>query len=166
MELLPLILLIVTFLVGLVLIPFGLPGLWLMVLALFGFAALSGFDRIGWPTLVTVVLLAGLGEVLEAFLGFKFAKRFGGSSRAGWGALVGGLVGVVVGTPVPILGNIIGAFLGAFIGAALFEHTRHGDVGIALGAGWGAVLGRAAAAATKIGLGLVIAVLGIYTALA
>jgi len=36
---------------------------------------------------------------------------------------------------------------------------------VAIGAGWGAVLGRAAAAAAKVGLGLVIAVLGAITAL-
>ena len=93
------------------------------------------------------------------------AKKFGGSSRAGWGALVGGLIGAVVGTPVPVLGNLVGAFLGAFIGAAAFEATRQGEVGKSLVAGWGAVLGKAAASAIKVALGLTIGVIGVYSAL-
>ena len=164
-EALPLILLIVAFLVGLVLVPFGLPGLWLMVLALIGYAALTGFERVSVLTLAVVVLIAVAGEVLEAFVGFGMAKKFGGSSRAGWGALVGGLIGAVVGTPVPVLGNLVGAFLGAFIGAAAFEATRQGEVGKSLVAGWGAVLGKAAASAIKVALGLTIGVIGVYSAL-
>ncbi len=164
-EALPLILLIVAFLVGLVLVPFGLPGLWLMVLALIGYAALTGFERVSVLTLVVVVLIAVAGEVLEAFVGFGMAKKFGGSSRAGWGALVGGLIGAVLGTPVPVLGNLVGAFLGAFIGAAAFEVTRQGEVGKSLVAGWGAVLGKAAASAIKVALGLTIGVIGVYSAL-
>jgi hypothetical protein len=38
-------------------------------------------------------------------------------------------------------------------------------MGGATRAGWGAVVGRAAAAAVKVGLGLVIAVLGLFAAL-
>lgn len=157
--------LMLAFMLGLFLIPFGLPGLWLMVLSLIIFSAFTGFERVGWPALVGVMTIAALGEILEAWLGFRFAKRHGGSSRAGWGALSGGLVGALVGTPIPVLGSIFGAFLGAFIGAALLEHTRHGDARASVSAGWGAVLGRAAAAATKIALGVVIAVVGIYSAL-
>ena len=164
-EILPLVALIVVFLVGLILVPFGLPGLWVMVLALIGYALLDDFQQVGLQTVLIAVAFAGAGEVIEAIVGFRFAKRYGGSSRAGWGAIIGGLVGAVVGTPVPLLGNLVGAFLGAFAGAALFEATRHGEVGKSVSAGWGAVLGRAAAAAIKVGLGVGIGVLGVYAAL-
>ena len=40
-----------------------------------------------------------------AWIGFHFARRYGGSKRAGWGALAGGLIGAVVGVPVPIIGS-------------------------------------------------------------
>ncbi len=145
------------FLVGLLLVPFGLPGLWLMVLALLAFAALGGFETIGWPTLVVVVVLAGLAEVAEAWLGFRFAKRYGGSSRAGWGAVAGGLIGALVGTPVPIVGNLIGAFLGAFAGAVLLERSAGAAGPDSVRAGWGA--------AVKVAVGLVIAVVGLFAAL-
>jgi uncharacterized protein YqgC (DUF456 family) len=158
-------LLLVSFLVGLALIPFGLPGTWVMVLALIGYAALGGFERVGGGILAAAVSLAVAAEVAEAWLGFRFARRYGGSSRAGWGAVAGGLIGAVVGTPVPLVGNVIGAFLGAFLGAVLLEYTAKADMGATLGAGWGAVLGRAAGAAVKIIAGLVIAILGLYAAL-
>ena len=163
-EILPLAVLIAIFLLGLILIPFGLPGLWLMVLALLGYALLDDFQSVGLRTVLIAVAFAGTGEVLEAIVGFRFAKRYGGSSRAGWGAIIGGVVGAVVGTPVPLLGNLVGAFVGAFAGAALFEATRHGELGRSMSAGWGAVLGRAAAAAVKVGVGVGVGVLGVYAA--
>ncbi len=164
-ELLPLLLLILAFLIGLTLIPFGLPGLWLMVVALLGYAALGRFEQVGWLTLGAVFLLATLGELIEAWLGFRLTRRYGASSRAGWGAMLGGLVGAVVGTPVPLIGNVIGAFVGAFVGAVLAERTQGRDVRDTLGAGWGAVLGRAAGAAVKVTLGLAIAILGLFAVL-
>jgi len=71
----------------------------------------------------------------------------------------------VIGVPVAIIGSVIGAFLGSFIGAALFEYTYSQRAGVATRAGWGAVVGRAAGAAVKIALGLIIAVVGLFAAL-
>lgn len=158
--------LIVAVLAGLVLIPLGLPGLWVMVAGLLAYGWLTDFRSIGVATIAVVVGIAFLGEIIESWLGFRFAKRYGGSSRSGWGALMGGLVGAVVGVPVAVIGSVIGAFLGAFLGAALFEYSHSRRAGVAVGAGWGAVVGRAAAAAAKIALGIVIAVIGLFAALA
>ncbi|MGH7528211.1 MAG: DUF456 family protein, partial [Gemmatimonadales bacterium] len=97
-------LLVVCSLAGLLLIPFGLPGLWVMVLGLLGYGWLTDFRLLTAGVLMLVLGLALVGEVAEAWLGFRFARRYGGSSRAGWGALVGGLVGAVVGVPVPLIG--------------------------------------------------------------
>lgn len=163
-ELAPLLLLAFAFLFGLLLVPFGLPGLWVMVLALAGYAALGDFQRVGWVAVALALGLALLAELLEAVFGFRMARRYGGGSRAGWGALFGGLVGAVIGTPLPIIGNIAGAFLGAFLGAALFQYTAAPDVRGSMSAGWGAILGRAAGAATKMALGLMIAIIGLYAA--
>ncbi len=71
----------------------------------------------------------------------------------------------MIGVPVAIIGSVIGAFLGSFIGAALFEYTYSRHAGVATRAGWGAVVGRAAGAAVKIALGLIIAVVGLFAAL-
>jgi hypothetical protein len=151
-------------LVGLALVALGLPGLWLMVAAVVGFGAITGFKGIGLATMLIVVALAVVGEVLEAWLGFGLARRYGGSKRAGWGALLGGLVGAIVGVPVPIIGSVIGAFLGAFAGAVIFEYARS-DAGTAVRAGWGALVGRVAATAAKISVGVVMAVVALFAAI-
>jgi uncharacterized protein YqgC (DUF456 family) len=134
----------------------------------------AGFLAYGWLTafrsvtvasMAIVVGLAFVGEVVESWLGFRFARRYGGSKRAGWGALLGGLVGAAVGVPVPVVGSVIGAFVGSFGGAALFEYASSRRADVAVGAGWGAVVGRAAAAAAKIALGVVIAVVSLAAVL-
>ena len=154
----------VCFLAGLALVALGLPGLWLMVVAVVAYGWLTDFVRIGVVTIVVVVVLAGIAEVIEAWLGFGLARRYGGSQRAGWGALIGGLVGAIVGVPVPVIGSVIGAFVGSFAGAVVFEYSRS-DAGTAVRAGWGALVGRAAATAAKMGLGVVIAVVALFAAI-
>lgn len=150
---------------GLVLVPFGLPGLWVMALGVIGYGSLTGFHSVGVGIITLVVGLAFLGEIVDWWLGFRFAMKYGGSRRAGWGALIGGIVGAIVGVPVPVIGSVIGAFVGSFAGAALFEYTREQHAGVAVRAGWGAMLGRAAAAGAKIAAGLVIAVVAVFVVL-
>jgi uncharacterized protein YqgC (DUF456 family) len=152
------------FLAGLALVALGLPGLWVMAVAVVAYAWLTDFARIGLVTIVVVLGLAIVGEVVEAWLGFGLARRYGGSKRAGWGALLGGLVGAVVGVPVPVIGSVIGAFIGSFAGAAIFEYWKS-DAGTAVRAGWGALLGRAAATAAKTAVGVVIAVVALFAAI-
>jgi len=146
---------------GLLLVPLGLPGLWVMVGGFLVFGWMTAFRSTGVWMIATVVVLAFVGELLESWLGFRFARRYGGSSRSGWGALIGGLLGAGMGVPIPILGSLIGAFFGSFVGAAVFEYSATRHAGLAISVGWGAILGRAAAAAAKIALGLVIAVVGL-----
>src|SRR5205823_3073043 len=79
-----------------------------------------------------VIALALLGELFELWFGYGLARRYGGSKRAGWGALIGGLVGAIVGVPVPIIGSVIGGFVGAFAGATLLEYSRSPVAGAAV----------------------------------
>ena len=165
MTILALALLIGLGLAGLAMIPLGLPGLWVMVGGILAYGWLTGFRSVGVITIALVLAIAFLGEIIDNWLGFRYAKRYGGSTRSGWGALLGGLVGAVIGVPIAVVGSVIGAFLGSFIGAAVFEYSYSRHSGVAARAGWGAVLGRVAAAAVKIALGLVIAVIGVFAAL-
>ena len=158
-------LLAATGLAGLLLIPFGLPGLWVILLGILSYGWLTDFRTLSAGLLALAIGLALLGEIVEAWIGFRFAERYGGSRRAGWGALVGGLIGAVVGVPVPIIGSVIGGFVGAFAGAALFEYTRARQSDVAARAGWGAVLGRAVAAALKMAIGVGLSVAALWVAL-
>src|SRR2546422_9199049 len=118
------VLLALCLLAGLVLVPLGLPGLWVMVAGVVGYGWLTDFRSVGVTTIALVLGLALVGEIVETWLGFRLARRYGGSSRAGWGALVGGIVGAVVGVPVPIIGSVIAGLVGSFAGAARSEeHT-------------------------------------------
>src|ERR671916_444615 len=159
------ILLVGAALIGLVLIPLGLPGLWVILLGIIGYGWLTDFQTLSATFLIVIIALAILGEVFEAWIGFRYAQKYGGSKRAGWGALVGGLVGAIMGVPVPIIGSVIGGFIGAFVGAALFEYTAARRTHGAVRAGWGAVLGRAAAAAFKTAVGLVMVVAALFAAM-
>ena len=150
---------------GLALVALGLPGLWVITLAVLGYGALTHFATVGWGTIIAVVVLAGVGELIEAWLGYGLTRKYGGSKRAGWGALLGGLVGAAVGAPVPVIGSVIGALVGAFAGATVFEYTATWRTGTALRVGWGALLGRVAANAAKIAVGLVMTVVAMFAAL-
>lgn len=165
MDALAIAILIFGIVAGLVLIPLGLPGLWVMVGGILIYGWLTDFRSLSVALIAIVLAIAFIGEIIESWLGFRFAKRYGGSSRSGWGALIGGIVGAIVGVPVPVIGSVIGAFLGAFAGAALFEYSASRQLGVAGRAGWGAVVGRAAAAAAKIALGVIIAVIAAFAAL-
>src|SRR2546427_10655383 len=143
---LPALLLGVCIILGLLLVPLGLPGLWVMVAGIVGYGWLTDFRSIGVATIAVVLGLAFLGELIEAWLGFRFARTFGGSRRSAWGALVGGIVGAAMGVPAPILGSVIGAFLGSFVGAGLFEYSLSPAPHTAVRGGGGAVGGRAPAA--------------------
>jgi uncharacterized protein YqgC (DUF456 family) len=153
------------FLVGLALVALGLPGLWLMVVAVVAYAWVTGFHAVGIATIAVVLGLALLGELFEVWFGYGLARRSGGSRRAGWGALIGGLIGAAVGVPVPVVGSVIGALVGSFIGAVVFEYSSSWAAGTAVRAGWGALLGRVAATAAKMAVGFAIVVIAIVAAL-
>jgi uncharacterized protein YqgC (DUF456 family) len=146
-------------LVGLVMIPLGLGGTFVMVGAAALFGALTGFEQIGLKLLGLLLGLALLGEGIESVLGVAMARKYGASKWGMWGAFLGGILGAIVGTPVPVVGNLVGALVGVFAGAFLLEWLGRGLADKSLKAGWGALLGRAAASAIKLGLGMIILVL-------
>lgn len=147
-------------LVALLLIPLGLPGLWLQIAACVAVVLASDGARLGWGWIGVFGGLAIVGEIVELVSGQWGARRFGGSRAAGWGALVGGIAGAFVGgIPIPVLGAIVMSFVGTFAGAIAGEMwaRRHGAPDLRIG--MGAVLGRAIGVATKLALALVILIL-------
>lgn len=130
----------------LLLIPLGLPGVWLMV-AVAGVAVLFGV--LGPAVLVPMLVIAAVAEALELLIVKRMSARYGGSNRAFWGALAGGLVGVVVGVPIPVVGSVVAGLIGTFAGAvvgALLESRRPYD---SARVAWGTVLARLAAMGVK-----------------
>jgi len=154
----PLLILSLVIIVSLILIVLGLPGLWIMVASAVTYNLIVPGDPIGWVTLVIVGILALVAELLDISLTGRYARRYGGSRRAGWGAIIGSIVGAMVGFPVPIIGPVIGAFIGSFVGALIAEFTGGSSAGDATRVAKGALIGRVVSTVLKIGIGFTVGI--------
>ena len=154
----PLIVLALVIIVSEVLIVLGLPGLWIIVASAVTYNLIVPGDPIGWFTLVAVGVLALVAELLEFTMAGKYARKYGGSRRAGWGAIIGGMIGAFVGVPVPIIGPVIGAFVGSFLGALVAELTAGSGARDATRVAKGALIGRVVSTVLKVGIGFTIGI--------
>ena len=102
-------------------IPFGLPGNWLMAVS----ALLAAYgEEANYTPLILLLGAATIAELFEALLGSKMAHSAGASKAGMIGSFLGALLGGFFLTflvPIPVIGPLIGACLGAFLGAVLFE---------------------------------------------
>ena len=154
----PLLILASVIILSLILIVLGLPGLWIMVATAVVYNLIVPGDPIGWVSLIAVAVLALIAELLEFTMTGRYARKYGGSRRAGWGAIIGGMIGAVVGFPVPIVGPVIGAFVGSFVGALVAELTGGASAGDATRVAKGALIGRVVSTMLKIGIGFTIGI--------
>lgn len=149
---------------GLFLTAIGLPGTWIFLAVASGVALFDAASPIAWWSIIAGVVLGLLGEGIEWVAASRYARKYGGSQRAAWGAFIGGIAGALVGFPIPLFGPLFGAVLGTFFGALVAEYSVRGVSGGAERVAWGAMIGRLVATAAKLGIGVVIAVLVIVAA--
>jgi uncharacterized protein YqgC (DUF456 family) len=143
-------------------VPFGLPGTWLQVVAAAVLVLATDGAWLGWSWVGAFVGLAAVGEFVELLAGQWGARRFGGSRRAAWGALLGGIAGAFIGgIPIPIVGSLVMSFVGTFLGALSGEMSTRGASAPDLRVGLGAVAGRALGIAAKMGVAVAIVALSI-----
>lgn len=142
----------------LALVPFALPGNWLIVITTALFAWWHAEHEIFSPyTLVAITALALLGEVVEFFGGVGGARKAGARFLGSLGAIIGAVVGAVLGTfIIPVLGTILGSCAGAAIGACVFEASSGRRMEDSVRLGFGAGLGHFLGTTIKIALGLLI----------
>ena len=144
----------------LMLVVFGLPGNWLIVISTCLFAWWRWDDAVfSIYTLIAVAAFAVLGELVEFFAGMVGARKAGASWPGSVAALAGAVTGAVLGTfliPVPFFGTVLGACLGAGLLAWGLEFARgkkmDDSVRYAVGAGVGEFFGIT----SKFALGIVI----------
>lgn len=141
--------------IGLVLIPLGLPGLWLMVAVVLG---LSTAGHLSWTFGLLVAGAALAAEVAEFLVLRAFGKAYGGSRMAFFGAIAGGTIGMFVGVPVPVVGPIVTAFLGTFLGAGLVTYWQTRSIERSARVGWGVLLARTVAVGLKVATALLVLV--------
>ncbi len=113
----------------------GLPGNWMMVIAVAIYSFLMPVDSpavLGWKVLLALVILAVVGEIVELLAAAAGTARAGGSRRSALlalaGSVAGGILGLFIGVPIPIIGSLFAALLFAGLGAM---------VGGILGEMWG-----------------------------
>lgn len=140
---------------ALLLVPFGLPGVWMMVVVSAGLALLG---KLTWGTWLVLLLVAAAAELIEFLALKKVGERFGASRKAFWGAIVGGFAGLFVGVPIPFLGPVITALLGSFAGAAVVTFLETRSVEHAGRVGVGTLLARVLAIGVKVAAGVFILV--------
>ncbi len=107
----------------------------------------TDFIRIGWLTLVALLVLTVLSYVVDFLASLIGAKRYGARSAGIWGAFLGGILGLLAGG---IFGLIIGPFLGAFV----FEMIRGRTAREAFDAGFGTLIGFLGGIVGKVVIGL------------
>lgn len=140
----------------LLLIPIGLPGLWLMtVVGLLAFF----LGRLGFATVLLLVALATTAELLEFLVLKRISARYGGSTAVFWGAVAGGIAGALIGVPIPLIGPVVAGLVGTFAGAVLIASWQGARLAESGRIGWGTLLGRLAAMALKgvLGFAMVLA---------
>ena len=102
-------------------IPFGLPGNWLMAAS----ALLAAYgEEANYTPLILLLGAATIAELFEALIGGKMAHSAGASKAGMAGSFIGALLGGFFLTflvPIPVVGTLAGACLGAFLGAVLSE---------------------------------------------
>jgi uncharacterized protein len=163
------VLLALVLLTGLLLNLFGLPGNWLMLMAVAGYAWLTGWRYVGWISLVVLLVVAIAAEVVEFFAAGAGAKKAGGTIWGTVGALLGGLIGGFTLTglvPIPIIGTLVGLIAGTFLGAMGAELLLgKGEVQSSAVIGVGAAKGRFWGTIWKLAFGVVILIGGLVVAL-
>ena len=131
----------------------GPPLSWLGLLLLYNTEQVP-FDP--WFIVVTGAI-ALLATLLDYYLPVVGTKKYGGSKRGVWGAIIGLFVAVFF----PILGPF-GILIWPFLGAFLGELSQQKSQKNALRAAWGSFLGFLAGTLIKLGISLVYAGIFIY----
>lgn len=134
---------------------FGLPANWLILasVALWGWMHPGFAGGIGF--FAALLLLCVLGEVVEFAAQMWGGRRFGGSRKGAWAAVVGAIVGGVLGAPFFFgLGAVPGSFLGAYAGSLLIELGQGYPLAAARRAAWGAMWNKVFGMVAKVCIGV------------
>jgi uncharacterized protein YqgC (DUF456 family) len=160
-------LLLAGMLLGLGVIPFGLPGAAVILVCVFIYALLTNFSAgVNIPFFVFLCILTLIAETADNWLTAIGARRYGASRAAMWLSVLGGVGGaILIGSPLIVafgpLGPVAGGLVGAFSVVVLYEYYHRRNVREALRAGWGTFLGRMAGMVLKfvIGVAMILAAL-------
>ncbi|MCS6845593.1 MAG: DUF456 domain-containing protein [Caldilineales bacterium] len=113
-----------------------LPGPVLIWLGSLLWAWQDGFQRVGWPTLLLLLVLTVLAWGFDLILTTFISRRNGVSWRSILAAIVGGVLGgLLFGGFLPVVGTVVAAVLGSAVGMLLVEYYDKQSWPLALRAG-------------------------------
>jgi len=150
------------YLIGFAAIFFTSVGTLIILLGVLIFSMITGFKVISLQALAIMLGLYLIGEILEFFLGFWGARRFGASNRAAWAGMLGGLMGAGIGSFFLGVGAFLGTIIGIFAGVLIVEKASKKGWKQALTAGTGGILGRLGAIVMKVMIALIMGGILIY----
>ncbi len=155
---------------------FQLPGTFVIALAALVAGACTGFSAAPLWLIAVLVVLSVAAEIGDNALSAWALRRYEGSTRGMWCALLGGFVGAIAGGsfssclgaigltlgPVVaialfVVGPIVGGCAGGYLGALLAELSMERSGPEARRAALGALLGRAAGVLMKMIVSIVMA---------
>jgi len=117
---------------GLLLSVLSISGTWLVLVAALLSAFLTGAGQFpGWITLGAMLALCICVELFEWTAASWGVRRCGGSTAAGWMALLGSIGGMILGNMLfPIIGGLLGMMIGSFtlvywVEKRRLQHTTH-----------------------------------------
>ena len=124
------------------LIPFNLPGTFIIVFTTLGYQLIDKVPGVQWAVILILLVIAVGLELFEYFVTVWSSKKYGGSNYGTAGAVAGSILGAIFGTSIlPLIGSILGAFLGGFLGAYVLEYFQNRDRDRAFSVGKGAFIG-------------------------
>ncbi len=146
--------------IGVFSIIFGFPGTFLILGDVVAYALITGFEKIGWKIIVTLVVLSLLAEVVDFLMGIAGVRKYGSSKTGIVLSIIGGIIGAILMVPLLMgLGAVIGVFLGGFVGAFLGEYFEERKLKPSFRAGYGALMGKIAGVLVKGSLAIVMIVI-------
>src|SRR5262245_52293444 len=102
-------LLFVGMLLGLVIVPFGLPGTIVILVSVLIYAVATNFAAdVGVVFFVGLCILTAIAETADNWLTALGARRYGASSVSVWLSFLGGLAGAI------LIGGLLAFMLGPF----------------------------------------------------
>ena len=93
-----------------------------------------GFERIGTPIYVILIILTAFSLIVDYIATSIGAKKFGASKAGIIGAIIGALIGLIIGhVPGLFIGPFVGAFLGEIFIGRSFERSLTAGIGAVIG---------------------------------
>ena len=147
---------------GIFSVVYGLPGTFIILIDVVIYAWVTDFEKIGFKTIVILVLISLFAEAMDFLLGMIGAKKYGASRKGIIASVIGGIAGAILMTPLLLgLGAVIGAFLGGAVGTFLVEYLEDRKLKAAFRMGYGVMLGKIASVFLKGFLAILMSVISL-----